>query len=320
MPPARITRLPLPTPYPVGPVNAYWLAGPQPLLVDPGVHSPESRAALVAGLAAHGLRLEDARGILVTHGHYDHAGAALALSHELRVPVALARRSTLTEPRTGEAVDRLLAFLGRCGVPQPTLQAAETLFRRGPRPVDLTTPPHEVRRLSDGDALPFLDGQLRVVATPGHSPDHLCFVDEATGALLSGDMLLPRITPNPLLYLDPADGGRRHPSLLHYLDSLAALERLPLTVGHPGHGETIDDVPALIAANRAFIQRRRDDLAARLAPEPATPFELALAVFGRTDPMSVFLALSEVVAYLDPLEQDGLAAVEWEGAIRVRKR
>ena len=52
------------------------------------------------------------------------------------------------------------------------------------------------RLLEDGDLADLPGWWLRAVHTPGHTPGHLCFAEERTGLLFSGDHVLPRITPN----------------------------------------------------------------------------------------------------------------------------
>src|SRR5207245_4410160 len=72
----RLHRLELPTPFPVGPVNAYLLAGDPLTLVDTGPKTVEAQTALERGVAAAGARLGNIRRILLTHGHTDHPGNA----------------------------------------------------------------------------------------------------------------------------------------------------------------------------------------------------------------------------------------------------
>ena len=52
------------------------------------------------------------------------------------------------------------------------------------------------RLLEHGDVADLPGWSLRAVHTPGHTPGHLCFAEERTGLLFSGDHVLPRITPN----------------------------------------------------------------------------------------------------------------------------
>jgi len=68
--------LPLPTPFPVGPVNAYLAEGEPLTLIDTGPKDDATRAALAAALKVHGHRLEDIRRIILTHHHVDHVGLA----------------------------------------------------------------------------------------------------------------------------------------------------------------------------------------------------------------------------------------------------
>ena len=63
--------LPLPTPFPIGRVNAYLAQGEALTLIDTGVNSPQSYDALRAGLAALGATPADLDRIIVTHHHTD---------------------------------------------------------------------------------------------------------------------------------------------------------------------------------------------------------------------------------------------------------
>jgi glyoxylase-like metal-dependent hydrolase (beta-lactamase superfamily II) len=310
--PRSALKLELPTPYPVGPVNAYFLDGPEPLLIDVGVLTTRSLGALRDQLRACGRRLEDVRRILLTHGHYDHAGAALRLSRECRAPVFLHEKSTLFSRRQSEMVDALFAFLQSCGAPRPLLEAAFAAFRHGGKFADLESEPYGIEPLRGGETIEVDGVALRVIATPGHSPDHLCFLD-GDDVLYCGDMLLGHITPNPLLYLDADDGYRRRCSLLDYLESLRRLKGFAVSQGRPGHGANIADFAALIASNEEFICKRKDAFLGKARDGARTPYELARAVFGELDAANQCLAISEAVAYLDLLERERRVAVDWEG-------
>ena len=112
---------------------------------------------------------------------------------------------------------------------------------------------------------------------------------------------------------------RRSPSLLQYLDSLERIADLKPGRALPGHGPVIEDVPKVLDRNRRHIARRAQAFADELGPEPMSPDALARAVFGRRDPVNHMLAVSETVAYLDLLERDGQARVDWDGPIRIHK-
>ena len=309
----RILTLELPTPYPVGDVNVYLVDGDEPALIDTGVFSSRSLGALEERLRGHGRRLEDIRRILVTHDHYDHAGAALHLSRACGAVLFLHERSMLLARRTPEASERLFAFLVRCGVPQDLLKAGFEAYRKGGKFANFDAAPHAVEKLKGGESIALGEMTLEAMATPGHSPDHLCFLDDATGVLFCGDMLLSHITPNPLLTLDPRKDYRRSRSLIDYLASLESLASRPVRRGYAGHGPAIDDVPALVAANRTFIEQRKGIFLEKISGGVTVPYELVRAVFGELDAMNQFLGISETIAYLDLLERDGTARVDWDG-------
>ncbi|MGX6447414.1 MBL fold metallo-hydrolase, partial [Patulibacter sp. S7RM1-6] len=114
--------VPLPTPFPVGPVTAWLLLGDPLTLVDAG---PASAAALVAledGLAGHGVRIEDLERLVLTHEHADHVGLASIVADRSGAEVvavdALAPR--LADPRAVEPRETafLVAVLVRHGVPR----------------------------------------------------------------------------------------------------------------------------------------------------------------------------------------------------------
>ena len=75
-------RIELPTDFAIGPVNAYLFTEPEPILIDTGVKSEASWAALMAGLAAHGLWVTDLQRVMITHPHVDHCGQAARLAAE----------------------------------------------------------------------------------------------------------------------------------------------------------------------------------------------------------------------------------------------
>jgi glyoxylase-like metal-dependent hydrolase (beta-lactamase superfamily II) len=306
-----VFRLELPTPFPVGPANAWWLDGPEPVLIDTGVQTPSSVSALEEQLAAHHRSLRDLKRILLTHDHYDHAGATAELVRRSGAQVYLHTRGRLGARWRPEELAELARFLARCGLPADVLSRAGESFRRGARSLGPPPPDASLVRLQGGERLPSPLGSLEVLATPGHSPDHLCYLAGEAGQLFCGDTLLADITPNPILHLDPQAGYRRSPSLLEYLASLESLAARPVRLAHPGHGPDLTNVAGLVASNQAFVRARQADFLAAVERGATTPYALAREVFGDQDVVGQFLALSETVAYLDLLERDAGLEVEW---------
>ena len=71
-----------------GPISAYayYIDAPEPALIDTGIASSASQE-IETVLAEHGIRIEDIRWILLTHGHVDHLGGALCGMGENREDV-----------------------------------------------------------------------------------------------------------------------------------------------------------------------------------------------------------------------------------------
>ena len=82
----------------------------------------------------------------------------------------------------------------------------------------------------DGDLVPLEGRRLRAVWTPGHTPGHLCLYDEAADLLLTGDHVLPRITPNVGLQPHTAE-----PPLAAYLNSLRRVSAYADAEALPAH-------------------------------------------------------------------------------------
>ena len=114
----------------------------------------------------------------------------------------------------------------------------------------------ELVQLADGES----HGPLTALATPGHSPDHLCFLmapaapgsgaEEAAAICFSGDLVL-----GEGFTIVPPDAG----SLVGYMDSLRRLQELDLELICPGHGPWVTDPAAKVqeyAEHRMMRERR----------------------------------------------------------------
>jgi glyoxylase-like metal-dependent hydrolase (beta-lactamase superfamily II) len=189
-------------------------------LVDPG---PVGTAPLLLALDRRGeLRL--AR-VVLTHAHPAHAGSAARVARGTGVRVYVhaddapfldgTREPLLPSGRRGQ----LMAALGRV--------------------VDLCPPVYRLEPLpADG-----VIAGLRVIATPGHTPGHVCFWHDEDRALLSGDALVVE-AGEPTL---PASTLSHDPPRARA--SLAALRALPIRHLLPGHGAPIlGDAGARVAA------------------------------------------------------------------------
>ena len=303
---AGVWQIVVPTPFPVGPVNTYLIAGPEPVLVDTGPRTPGAREAVIAGLAAAGLGLAQVRRIVITHNHIDHYGLAGTLCAEAGAQVWAHRDSVHWLTGFAEQWEHHVGFVvrlaRRMGVPGPVTEQMRAELRRAARfasaaPVGGT--------LAEGDRLAAPDGDWTVYATPGHARGHICLLRQRDGVMIAGDHLIRHITPCPVVE-PPPSGRRRRPALIAYLRSLRRVAGLPITLALPGHGVLIDDVPALVRSQLEAHERRRANLRRLLTDGWRTPYELGQVLFPEAPASEQLLVLSEVLGHLEVLQAAGV--------------
>ncbi len=243
------------------------------VLLDTGWDADESWQALVAGLGAIGASPGDVHGVLVTHMHFDHLGLAGRVRAASGAWVAMhpADREVLAGPRLSgpeEAVAQEAAFLRSLGATAD--EAAQAVGPAGGFAPFLRSAVPD-RELSDGDLADVPGWRLRAVHTPGHTPGHLCFVDEVSRRLFAGDHILPRITPNISLMWDE----HKEP-LADYLASLAKVRELDVDEIMPAHEWRFRGLAERADGIAAHHERRLAELLAVIAAHPGeTPWFLA---------------------------------------------
>lgn len=297
-----IETLSLPTPYAVGPVNAYAIVEEPFTLIDAGVNTVDAENALKLGFAAKGLFVESVERILVTHGHPDHYGLIPTIR---KISMAKAYMSEdeiarITDDRTRWELGRLLL---EAGFPKDLLLDMAERDRRMRRV-------HQVAQLDclpirDGDIFEFSDFMFVAVSLPGHTGGHVGYLEPATGTMFAGDTLLSHISPNALLepILEPEGEvpTQRRKSLKQYLDSLDRLESLDLKTVYPGHGPVITDPSATIRYMREHHTRRLEVIEQRLIKDGKTAYQISRELYPNADGYDHFLAVSEVIGHLDVL-------------------
>jgi len=168
-----------------------------PYLVDAGWNTDDAFQVLCDGLNTAGFDITDVQGVLVTHIHPDHYGLAGRIRESSGAWVAL-------HPADAELVH------DRYEEPTPLLERVGELLLRAGAPEDEVAPlrgasmpvlpfvvsTHPDVLLEDGDKPEVPGWNLVSIWTPGHTAGHLCFYEQDLRLMLSGDHVLPRITPN----------------------------------------------------------------------------------------------------------------------------
>lgn len=152
----------------------------------------------------------------------------------------------------------------------------------------------------DGGTIAAGDGTLRMIATPGHSPDHFCLWDPDHRALFAGDLLAAGGT---IMIVASAGGDLRE-----YLASLARVRDLEPARVYPGHGAIVDRPVELIDRYIAHRHDRERQVLAALEAGPLSIDKLVAQVYPGLAAALRGAAAETMLAHLRKLEADGRAA------------
>jgi glyoxylase-like metal-dependent hydrolase (beta-lactamase superfamily II)/8-oxo-dGTP pyrophosphatase MutT (NUDIX family) len=261
----HVVRVTAPNPGPMtGPgTNAYLVgAGTSWTAIDPGPASAEHVHTLQQVAASLAPGARIER-ILVTHTHRDHSPGALPLAAATGAPV-----------------------FGR--------RAAHPEWQ------DDTFAP--VRELQHGERLALAPGvTLRVVHTPGHASNHLCYLFEEEKTLFTGDHVMQGST----VVINPPDGD-----MAAYLRTLEGLLDEDLEWLAPGHGFLVAEPHAVLRALIAHRLKREAKVIGALqrAAAPASARDLVPSVYDDVPATLHGMAERSLLAHLVKLEGDGRAA------------
>jgi glyoxylase-like metal-dependent hydrolase (beta-lactamase superfamily II) len=302
-----VFRLVLSLPWPgLDRVNAYLLeAADGCTLVDAGMFLPDSEHHgwddVEAAFAATGHKPSDVTRLVISHTHIDHYGMAGRFVEETGCEFwahRAADKDIELYQHPEERVRRLTELFTDHGVAGDEIEEL-TQFEDWRRFISKdVVPTHHVE---DGDAISVGGRDWQVVYTPGHSENHICLWSPADRLLISGDHLLPTITP----HIDYERYGEKDP-LGDFLESLTKVEKLDPAISLPGHGGPFEE-----GAERARIVARHHDrrlgsILQVVRHQAHTAEEITQEIFGST--LLNFqkrLALGEALAHIKYLSRRG---------------
>ena len=195
----------------------------------------------------------------------------------------------------------ILIVLIEEGVPEQYLGWVKKMKRSvalmGERPFDMM--------LAEGDALPGHPGWT-VMETPGHAQSHIVLWNEENRTMIGGDLVLEKVSSNPLIEppLDPEQGRPR--SLLQYNESLKRILTLPVDIIYTGHGNEVRNAHELIESRLVKQHERAMKVLAMMDEGSRTIFELTRELFPAVYEKELGLTLSETIGQTDYLVEEGL--------------
>jgi glyoxylase-like metal-dependent hydrolase (beta-lactamase superfamily II) len=315
----RWIRMPLP--FALDHINLWLLGeGDGVAIVDSGYGDAPTRELWARHLAAT-LSGRAPAHIIVTHFHPDHVGNAAWLAARFGLPVWMNAAEFLTahavrEGHAGHALADTCALFRSHGVLPDHIAALEARGNAYARGVPEL--PRSYRRVFPGSAHRLGGSDFRVIAGYGHSPEHASLFAADRRVLISGDMLLPKISTNVAVW--PAEPEAD--ALARFLTSLEAFESLPEdTLVLPSHGLPFRGIRARVEALRDHHRARLTELvdAIRQAGGVATAAEVVPVLFRRElDLQQRFFAIGEAIAHLNHLAASGRLVRETSAGGRVR--
>ena len=269
-------------------------------MVDTGLANEETRTNWDRVLSGSGIG-QSLNRIIVTHYHPDHMGNAGWLTRRFDIPMWTSESEYLSAHinyndvagNTSEAVAELFAEHGLDRERVAALASRGNKYRR-----IISEPPQRYVRILDGDEITVGEQTWQVISGYGHAPEHSALYCEALGVLISGDMLLPKISTNVSVWPFEPFGD----PLKLFLRSIDRFISLPgATLVLPSHGLPFRGAHRRVKMLHQHHADRLEDI--RKASEaPVCAADLLPVLFRRKlDTHQLYFAMGESIAHLHNL-------------------
>ena len=296
----------MPLPFALSHINL-WLLRDEGgwVIVDTGVDTKTSRA-LWRNVFAGSMGGQPATHVIATHLHPDHVGCAEWLVKEFDVDLWMTREAYLLCRMligdTGkEAPSEGVRFYRAAGFDDEQIALYKENFGMFGRFVPGM--PQSYRRKQDGERLLFAGYEWEIIVGRGHSPEHACLYDAQRNILISGDQILPTISPNISVWPTEPQAD----PLKEFFDSIDALEeKLPEDVlVLPAHGKPFRGAHVRLEELRKEHADKLDALLSNSA-QPRRVVDVFGDLFGRAiNDSNRIMATGEAIAHLHYLVNTG---------------
>jgi len=317
----------MPLPFALNHINTWLLAdGEGYAAVDTGFAQEPIKDAWKSALAVPRRGVAGGQGpgrrltrTLVTHCHPDHLGLAAWLEQETGAGLWISQGDYLAahmmaEQIAGYRVSVMVDFFRAHGLDQTRIDGLVQRgngFKRGVPEIPAT-----YQRLFHDQRLRIGEHEWRTIVGYGHAPEHMSLFCAELGVLISGDMLLPRISTNISVMASTPTAD----PLGLFLASIDRLCELPAdTLVLPSHGRPFRGLHARVAQLHAHHAHRCALLLDACRDAPKSAAELIPVLFDREipDPHQTMFAMGESIAHLNYLEHQGsMKRITENGSIR----
>ena len=300
----------MPLPFALNHINLWLLRDERGwTMVDCGLSSQATRD-LWEQIFAWALPQGPIRRLIVTHYHPDHFGLAGWLTQRFGIELWMSEGEYLT--------DRAY-LLGLPGYGTPSgaelfaahgldpAQVAHQRTRGNTYALGVGEPPSVFRRIMDGDLIRIDRCEWQVMMGYGHAPEHAALYCAELDVLISGDMVLPKISTNVSVWASEPNGD----PLKLFLDSVTRYARLPAgTRVLPSHGPVFHGLQQRARQLHEHHEQRLEALLVACV-HPVTAAQVLPVLFQRElDAHQMMFAMGEAIAHLNHLMHRGLLARE----------
>lgn len=268
-------------------------------LIDAGIDTEECWNAFMSTMEENGFSLHDLDRIILTHNHEDHIGLVNRIWSVREIPVYAHQESIYRLKRDKDFFALRVAFFQKlygemdCGAAG---EAHVEKLKAAVKKNEKAKIKAEIISLAEGDTV----AGLQVIETPGHSPDHLVFLDEERRQLFGGDHLIGHISSNAIV--EPDQEGNRILTLVEYIHSLEKCSGLDIETIFTGHGSTVHNHRELIHHRLEKIDQKSERLLELIDSGMSTGAQLAQAYYRDKYETQFSLVMSEIIGQLDWLE------------------
>jgi glyoxylase-like metal-dependent hydrolase (beta-lactamase superfamily II) len=284
-------------------VNVYLIKGSKGyLLVDSGWNTDESFTTFHNYLLKHSIGFQDIKQILVTHVHPDHYGMAGRIKQLSGAEIMMHHiEKDYIRPRYID-MNELLNLTDKALIANGASEKEMEVLRDATLGLEnYIVPTQPDTTLHDGETIKTGLFSFRVIWTPGHSSGHICLYEPEKKILLSGDHILPKITPNVGLHPQSIENP-----LGRYIESLQQIRKLDIELTLPGHDQPFKNVKERIDEIIYHHNNRNQEILGTLELGAKTAYKIAQEItwgdnsgWNALPPFHKRMAVFETLAHLE---------------------